>query len=755
MKPDKFVKNNIALKATLSKSNLKPMKPQRINIQTIIKPKNTSKTKNKKEKEKNLFEPNEIIIKDKLNDSSFYSHESKSSIYNKNKKMSHKELLNTSNNSTYTMRKRKYKRGRKLKEKSKMNNATKSKSNSLESINNMSINSNNNIINPMANNNNCLCDSSSFSITNNSKKKKKIYSNYSSTSKDYSDNSSYYSDSSEDSNSNSVKEFKKIKYYSEMISEENELDNLTKKEVGIISSDEEYNNINTEENNDNENEKECTNNSDMETFLQENDGEEIEHILIEIYNKNISIITSQNSGTYVSKKLFETNTINKKKIKNTFKKQCKEKNLLVLKILSDKIKCLIEKCKEKIYEIDDIKKLYEQYIRDSNQRFCNSIGSSGLTTNSNSSYYNCSASEDENYYIRNNLLLANLQDENFCKGISQDLITQLINIKNTLKISSKEIENIFKYALFALRTANGKRAKVNIELMQLEQFNKVILNDDLISTLLIQIKLVFSKYKEDYIIQTIDQLQQECLYNKNAMTKFDNLLYQNLGVTNDENEINSNEINNNNNANAANENNEIISNNNNNGNINKKNNNNDNIVSNNEMESKKEITENNNNPTKEENKNIIEEKKDNIYINSNSSKKSPPAEKIKENKNDNDNNKDDNDTNVEFENIDDLVKFINDDSTGNNQKNSNKKNKKKNKKKKKKKNMEEEEKNDVEQNVTIKNLSVNEYINNESDDDIIIKNFKEDLIKNTIYNYNIIKIKPILPANYLLDKFSD
>ena len=65
-----------------------------------------------------------------------------------------------------------------------------------------------------------------------------------------------------------------------MISNEIELDNLTKKEVGIISSDDEENNINSEENNDNYD----NNNSLMNNISQEDYSEEIEHILIDIYN---------------------------------------------------------------------------------------------------------------------------------------------------------------------------------------------------------------------------------------------------------------------------------------------------------------------------------------------------------------------------------------------------------------------------------------------------------------------------------------
>ena len=730
MKNDKNVKNKISLKTTLSKKNLKPLKPERINIQTIIKPKNNSYHLNKQNKIKKLFESKVVNLKNISKDSSFNSNNN--STLSKNKKLFISNSLNNSIKSTYTAKKRKYKKNKKLKNGKNffINNHKNNLSNSIDSINNSSIHSSN--INNLNNNkiNNFFRYSTSFSISNNSKNKNNNYSNYSSSSKYRSNND--YSDSSA-SSYNSLKKYKKNIYYSKMVWEENELDNLTRKEVGIISSDDEDNNGNIEENNDkfyNNNNNSTTNNT-----MKENYNDEIERILIDIYNKNISIINSQNLGSPVSKKLFETSSTDKKKLKKIFKNQSAEKNLIVLKILSDKIKCLIEKCKEKIYEMDDIKKLYEQYMRENNnQRICNSIGSSGLTTNSNSfSYYQ---SDDDNYYIRNSLLLNSIQDEEFCKDISQDLLTQLINIKNTLKISSKEIENIFKYALNVLKTNEGKRAKFSIELIQLEQFNKIILNDDLISTLLMQIKFVFSKYKEDYIVKIIEQLQQECLLHKNSMTKFDNLLCQNIGIT-DENEKN-NVINENNLLNE-----EIIE-------------NEDNNEINDNQDSKNNLinlekNNLNNEDNNEENNNINE----NTNIN-NEEKNENENVIIEKNKEDEKNEEEENNNKIlDFKNIDDLVKFINEDSEDE-QKNSNKKNKKKNKKRKKKKNsvLIEEEKNNTINYKSINNSSINEYINNEYDDEII-KKFKEDLIKYSIYNYNITKIKPKLPINYLLDKFSD
>ena len=733
MKNDKNVKNKISFNSTLSKRNLKILKPQRINIQTIIAPRNKIYFSSRSKKKK-YYRPDAL----KSIGSSFNSN--KSNNHNNNQKIIKSDSLNCSFKSTYTTKKRKFKRKEKIKNIKNILRNSHNSSNSLES-NSSSINAYNKKLN------NYLYCSTSFSISNKSKNE---YSNYSSISSSNNNNSDY-SNSSETSY-NSIDKYKKYIYYSKMIIDENELDNITKKEVGIITSDEEDNNINKEENFD-----KYYNNSLVNNKFQENYSEEIEHILIDIYNKNISIINSQDLGSPVSKKLFEPSSIDKKKMKKLFKKQCSEKNLLVLKILSDKIKCLIEKCKEKIYEIDDINKLYQQFTRDNshynNHNIGNSIGSSGLATNSNSSSFYGSGSDEDNRYIKNNLLLNNIQDESFCKEISHDLLTQLINIKNTLIVSSKEIETIFKYAFRALKKNDGKKAKINIELIQLEQFNKVILNDNLISTLLIQIKYIYSKYKEDYIVQIIDQLQKECLLHKNSMTKFDNLLYQNLGIIKDEigkNYDNKNEIHGNNekkdynnyeNDNSLNEKildeHQVI----NEFNSNAKINNNFNNIAKKSL-NEEEIGKNENNIINDNN-NINNEEINNEIINVNINKSY--------NENNNENAKDNTLDSINFNNIDDLIKFINENSDD---KNSNKRNKKKNKKKKKKK--KEENKNNNIDNTTNVNFSpINEYMNNELDDDIIIKNFKEDIIKVTVYNSKITKMKPKLPINYSFDKFSN
>ena len=108
-----------------------------------------------------------------------------------------------------------------------------------------------------------------------------------------------------------------------MMVEENELDYLKRSEVGLISTDEEDNNNSMENSN----------------SIEENFNNEIERILIEIYNKNISLISSGNSSD-ISKNSGEIQDI-EKQIKKYLKRENLKTNLLVLKSLGNKIKELI------------------------------------------------------------------------------------------------------------------------------------------------------------------------------------------------------------------------------------------------------------------------------------------------------------------------------------------------------------------------------------------------------------------------------
>jgi hypothetical protein len=302
-----------------------------------------------------------------------------------------------------------------------------------------------------------------------------------------------------------------------MVVEENELDYLKKSEVGLESSEEEDNNNSIDNNN-------C---------MEENFNNEIERILIEIYNKNISLISSGNYSE-INRNSSEIEDI-EKQIKKYLKKESFNTNLLVLKSLSNKIKELVKKYREKVFEIEEIKnicanELKRQFTKNNQIIRCNNSVGSNVATNSNSSYESCANDDD-----KNNQFL-DPQDEIKGKGITNILLRELINIKMTLKISSKEIEGIFRYPLNILKNENGKKIKFSVELMQCEEFSKTILNDELISALLYQIKHIFNQHKIPKITKWLEELEDKSEH-KNEMTRFINYINEKLGIQNDGKEI--------------------------------------------------------------------------------------------------------------------------------------------------------------------------------------------------------------------------
>ena len=646
-KDSKNLKKKIGLKNLFVQKNTQSFKPKNINIQTI----NIDKTNNYFNEDKKFFSTknlnkirylNNSSIIYNINNANFLQDEEQISLFDSSgsdRVPSPIDSLKSSSYFTNTIKKRKYKRHQK-----------KIKNN----INNLSLNSNIN-----------NCNNSIF-----------LYSS-SSSDNDYSES---------DVSCNSRDDRKKI-YYEKMMIEENELDYLKRSEVGLISSEEEDNNS-----------------VDNSNSIEENFNNEIERILIEIYNKNISIVSS---GYYnyneINKNNSEIEDI-EKQIKKYLKKENFKTILLVLKSLSNKIKELVGKYKEKVFEIEDIKNIYDanQHKRQillSNQIIhCNNSIESNVATNSNSNSPCESFNEEENY-IKNNLLI-NVDDEIAGKGIANILLRELINIKKTLKISSKEIEGIFKYPLNILKDENGKKIKFSVELMQCEEFCKTLLNDDLISALLNQIKNIFYQIKTPKYIKLIEELEENCIH-KNEMTRFVEYINGRL----DDIKRNSN----NNNDNDLDESNgeEIINN---------------------------DITENK-----------IEKETDFSLNKSFSNESNGTVKKIKRKKNNkNKNNKNENDENINkemtFKDIDELLNYINEDSDS-------KKGKKKCRKSKKNK----------KQNNSVKDSQQEKKENNENSDDNLFDEdfekefeiFKNDIENNSIHINKITKTKPCLSDDFL------
>ena len=665
-KENKNLKNKIGLKNLLVTKNKTSFKPKRINIQTI----NVQKNFNYFNSEKDFFSKNinniRYIHNSSLNNyntmskNDYFLDKNRNSFFNSFDSERDPSPINSVGSSSYVpsgkkkFRQRRYNK-RLNNKKNKYNNNKYKISNKNNSIHNLSFNTNSNTNNTYTYNTNIsYINSSSSSLDN-----------YNENNNDYD-----YSDSSDASYKS--RENKRKKYMDKMMVEENELDYLKRSEVGLISTDEEENNNSMENSN----------------SIEENFNNEIERILIEIYNKNISLISAGNCGE-INKNSGEIQDI-EKQIKKYLKRENLKTNLLVLKSLGNKIKELIGKYKEKVYEIEELKTLHNALQR---QIFKNNNSlESNVATNSNSNgSYNNSYIEEENSG-KNNLEL-NSHDEINEKGIPHILLRELINIKRTLKISSKEIEGIFKYPLNILKDENGKKIKFSIELMQREEFCKTLLNDEIISTLLAQIKDMFRNCKNIEMKKWIAELDEN-YEHKDEMTRFVEYINDRLSIKNKNNNTNEN----NNYLDEL--------------NYNKEKNANMFEQINNEEILKKEI--------EELNKKIKRKK------NKKTEKLDKQEEQIDE---------------LKFKDIDEILNYINDDTDS-------KKGKKKNKKTKKNKNKklkEEEKENQVKEEKT--NFNENEdSLKFEKE----FENFKEDLIKDTMYIYEINnKIKPCLSESFL------
>jgi len=643
-KENKNLKTKIGLKNLLVSKNQPTFKPKTINIQTI----NIEKNFNYFNNEKNFFSLKNMnniryIHNNSYNISTkndYFLNKNRNSFFNSFDSERVPSPINSVGSSSYIPSgKKKFKSKRIHHKKNKYKYMNKN-----NSFHNLSFNSNTN--------------------TNISY----IYS--SSSSSEY-EKDNEYSDSSDASYKS--RENKRKKYLDKMMVEENELDYLKRSEVGLISTDEEDNNNSMENSN----------------SIEENFNNEIERILIEIYNKNISLISSGNCNE-INKTNGEIEDI-ERQIKKYLKRENLKTNLLVLRSLGNKIKELVGKYKEKVFEIEELKNLHNvlqrQILNEQIYRNNNSLESNVATNSNSNGSLNNSYLEDENF-LKNNLIL-NPHDELSGKGITHILLRELINIKRTLKISSKEIEGIFRYPLNILKDENGKKIKFSVELMQREEFCKTLLNDELISSLLTQIKDIFSRSKNTEVTKWLLELDEN-YEHKNEMTRFIEYINDKLSIKNKNNE------NKNNSSNYLEE------------------------IKNKEEQNEK-IYEN---EVEEINKKI--KKKRNKKI-ENNNQMNDQEEKMNE---------------LQFKDIDEILNYINDETDS---KKGKKKCKKPKKNKNKKLNKEEEKENEL--NKEKNNCYENEDLLNFEKE---FQNFKEELTKDTMYIYEINnKIKPCLSENFL------
>ena len=669
-KEKKNLKNKMGLKNLLVSKNKTTFKPKRINIQTI----NIQKNFNYFNSEKDFFsskKKNNIryIHNSSLNNyttiskNDYFLDKNRNSFFNSFDSERDPSPINSIGSSPSIpsgkkrIRRRRYNKKINHK-KSKYNNNKYKITNKNNSIHNLSFNTNSNTNNTYTYNTNISYIYSSSSSFDN-----------------YQENNDYdYSDSSDASYKS--RENKRKKYMDKMMVEENELDYLKRSEVGLISTDEEDNNNSMENSN----------------SIEENFNNEIERILIEIYNKNISLISAGNCGE-ISKNSGEIQDI-EKQIKKYLKRENLKTNLLVLKSLGNKIKELIGKYKEKVYEIEELKTLQNALQRQIFKNNNNSVESNVATNSNSNGSYNNSYIEEENG--KNNLTL-NSHDEINEKGIPHILLRELINIKRTLKISSKEIEGIFKYPLNILKDENGKKIKFSIELMQREEFCKILLNDEIISTLLTQIRDMFCKLKNSEINKWLFELDEN-YEHKNEMTRFIEYINDKLSIKNKNNNTN----------------------------------NENNIENNNYLDELKF--------NKDKNEAMFEQINNDEILKKEIEELNKKIKRKKNKKNEKINKQEEQIDELKFKDIDEILNYINDDTDS-------KKGKKKGKKQKKNKNKKLLTKEELKENEDKNNINNNEYLSNFEKE---FQSFKEELIKDTVFVYEINnKIKPNLSQKFL------
>ena len=485
-----------------------------------------------------------------------------------------------------------------------------------------------------------------------------------------------------------------------------------KSDVGLVSSDEES--------------------LDMEPHLKYNLETEIESILIEMYNKNFPCNDKnynknkkykfkRDKFKYLNKNNIE---INKNELKVTFCQLNERYNYFVLEILSKKIKELIKKYKEKLFENEDLSKILNEFKKRKEEinnkpnklyeEYFSYFENKNLKENNNKifSRTTSTSSNKSDSFILNQLNQFDLNKKYFHSilNIIEDtnlgtaIIRELNNIKISLKNSSYEIKQIFQYPL------NLLKINFSIELIQLEAFNSILIKDDLISTILFQIK---DKYKNKLNpnIELINSLENDKKYDKEEMTRFDKLISQKLKI-----KFNNEEYYNDNSKEC--------------------------IIDNNSIESDIE-----NNYLK---KNILSTSFSSIdsHININNNN-------INQNNhiNNNNNNKDiieDEKNKLNELDIDDLVKLIDSDENT------------VHKKKKKKKNKNKKNKNIINNNII--NSEEKKIIENKNysqkeeekikDFEVIYNEFKSDINNNSLNYNNSQKIKPKLTTQFLIQLYT-
>lgn len=229
-------------------------------------------------------------------------------------------------------------------------------------------------------------------------------------------------------------------------------------------------------------------------------GENIESILIDIYNSHISHDSKYDEILLQYEQNFEPLCEGLLEIPN----------LRILQILLDKIKLILKGYKALILQKTEIKRIRQSYLKMIEKKF-QSLKTKDIKIEIEK--YN------EDNSICNSLLLPAYQIED-CdntqnnKNIITNFLNDLYYIKNALLSAGADIERIFKHSLTFLKE-NNNIVKFDFEMIHIEEFSKNILYDDFISLLLLEIK----KKQFDGIIPMLHYIEDNALLPSKEATR--------------------------------------------------------------------------------------------------------------------------------------------------------------------------------------------------------------------------------------------
>lgn len=217
----------------------------------------------------------------------------------------------------------------------------------------------------------------------------------------------------------------------------------------------------------------------------------IEQILVEIYNHYIK---SNCENIHIGDLSRYKNEV--RALAQTFDDQC---NIFIMKTLLLKIKELIQRYKDKIYETIELSNIKDiMYPR---TKSLDHFTSKRLITRYSMKAYNNKQCLRLHSFTKNTY-----KNESCDKSAVQTVFTKLVNVKIVLIKASKDIEEIFKYA-------KSEFSNFSIEQCQREEYLNVIVKDDFIQFLI-------QHNRSNELMPLIEEIEEDKALNIQQMTIF-------------------------------------------------------------------------------------------------------------------------------------------------------------------------------------------------------------------------------------------